>query len=52
MAGEDMSFRQCAMLEFIVELEIPASDFHAGLQRARSDSCVGANGVRTTDVPL
>jgi hypothetical protein len=50
MAGEEM-FRQCAVVEFIVKEEIPASGLHAGLQHECSDACVGANGVGTTDVP-
>jgi hypothetical protein len=34
MADNDMSFRQRAVIEFLVEEEIPAAEIHQRLQRA------------------
>jgi len=34
MADEDMSFRQPAVIEFLVKEEIPAAEIHRRLQRA------------------
>ena len=34
MADNDMSFLQCAVIEFLVKEEIPAAEIHHSLQRA------------------
>ena len=34
MADNDMSFRQSAVIEFLVKEEIPAAEIHQRLQRA------------------
>ena len=41
-----MSFRQRAVIEFLVEEEIPAAEFHQRLQRAYGSLCMGASSVR------
>ena len=46
MADNDMSFRQRAVIEFLVKEEIPASEIHQRLQRAYGSVCMGASSVR------
>jgi len=46
MADNDVSFRQCAVIEFPVKGEIPAADIHHRLQRVYGDVCMGASSVR------
>jgi len=46
MADNDMSFRQRAVVEFLVKEEIPAAEIHQRLQRAYGSVCMGASGVR------
>ena len=46
MADNDMSFRQCAVIEFLVKVEIPAAEIHRRLQRAYGSVCMGASSVR------
>jgi len=46
MADNDVSFRQRAVIEFVVKGEIPAADIHHRLQRVYGDVCVGACSVR------
>jgi len=46
MADNDVSFRQCAVIEFLVKQEIPAADIHHRLQRVYGDVCMGASSVR------
>ena len=46
MADNDVSFRQRAVIEFLVKEEIPAADTHHRLQRVYGDVCMGASGVR------
>ncbi|PNF26863.1 hypothetical protein B7P43_G16273 [Cryptotermes secundus] len=47
MADNDVSFRQRAVIEFLVKEEIPAAEIHQGLQRAYgSVVCMGASSVR------
>ena len=41
-----MSFRQCAVIEFLVKEEIPAAEIHQRLQRAYGSVCMGASNVR------
>ena len=45
-ADNDMSFRQRAVIEFLVKDEIPAAEIHQGLQRAYGSVCMGARNVR------
>ena len=45
MADNDVSFCQCAVIEFLVEEEIPAADIHHRLQRVYGDVCMGASSV-------
>ena len=45
MADNDVLFRQCAVIEFLVKEEIPAADIHHRLQRAYGDVCMGASSV-------
>ena len=40
-----MSFRQCAVIEFLVKEEIPAAEIHQRLQRAYGRVCMGASTV-------
>jgi hypothetical protein len=42
MSGEDMSFRQRAVIEGPLREEIPALGIHARIQRADGESCMGA----------
>ena len=46
MANDDVSFRQCAVIEFHVKEEIPAADIHRKLHRVYGDVCMGAGSVR------
>ena len=46
MADNDMSFRQRAVIEFLVKEEIPAAEIHHRLQRAYGSACMGASSVR------
>ena len=46
MADNDMSFRQRAVIEFLVKEEIPAAEIHQRLQRAYGSVCMGASSVR------
>jgi len=46
MADNDISFRQLAVIEFLVKEEIPAAEIHQRLQRAYGSVCVGASSVR------
>ena len=41
-----MSFRQRAVIEFLVKEEIPAAEIHQRLQRAYGSVCMGASTVR------
>ena len=45
MADNDMSFRQRAVIEFLVKEEIPAAEIHQRLQRAYGSVCMGASSV-------
>ncbi|PNF21974.1 hypothetical protein B7P43_G17875, partial [Cryptotermes secundus] len=42
----DMSFRQRAVIKFLVKEEIPAAEIHQRLQRAYESVCMGASSVR------
>ena len=46
MADNDMSFRQGAVIEFLVKEEITAAEIHQRLQRAYGSVCMGASSVR------
>ena len=46
MADNGMSFRQRAVIEFLVKEEIPAAEIHQRLQRAYGSVCMGASCVR------
>ena len=46
MANNDMSFRQRAVIEFLVKEEIPAAEIHQRLQCAYGSVCMGANSVQ------
>jgi len=46
MADKDISFRQRAVIEFLVKEEIPATEIHQRLQRAYGSLCMGASSVR------
>ena len=46
MADSDMSFRQRAVIEFLVKEEIPAAEIRQRLQRAYGSVCMGASSVR------
>ena len=46
MADNDISFRQRAVIEFLVKGEIPAAEIHQRLQRAYGSVCMGASSVR------
>ena len=46
MADNGMSFRQLAVIEFLVKEEIPAAEIHQRLQRSYGSVCMGANSVR------
>ena len=45
MADNDMSFRQRAVIEFLVKEEIPAAENHQRLQRAYGSVYMGASSV-------
>jgi len=42
----DMSFREGAVIEFLVKEEIPAAEIHQRLQRAYRSVCMGESSVR------
>ena len=46
MADNDVWFRQRAVIEFLVNEEIPADDIDRRIQRVYGDVCVGASSVR------
>ena len=46
MADNHMSFRQRAVIEFLVKEDIPAAEIHQRLQRAYGSVCMGASSVR------
>ena len=46
MADNDMSFRQRAVIEFLVKEDIPAAEIHKRLQHAYGSVCMGASSVR------
>ena len=46
MAANDVSFRQSAVIEFLVKEEIPAADIHRRLHRVYGDVCLCASSVR------
>ena len=46
MADNCMSFRQRAVIEFLVKEEIPAAEIHHSLQSAYVSVCMGASCVR------
>ena len=46
MADNYMSFRQRAVIEFLVKEEIPAAEIHQRLQRSYVSVCMGASSVR------
>ena len=46
MADNGMSFRQRAVIEFLVKEEIPAAEIHQRLQRAYGSVRMGASSVR------
>ena len=46
MADNDMSFRQLAVIEFLVIEEIPAAAIHQRLQRAYGSVCMDSSSVR------
>jgi len=46
MADNDVSFRQRAVIEFLVKEEIPAADIHHRIQHVYGDVCMGASSVR------
>ena len=46
MADNDMSFRQHAVINFLVKEEIPAAEIHQILQHAYGSVCMGASSVR------
>ena len=45
MTDNDMSFRQLAVIEFLVKGEIPVAEIHQRLQRAYGSVCMGASSV-------
>ena len=46
MDDNGMSFRQRAVIEFLVKEEIPVAEIHQRLQRAYGSVCMGASSVR------
>jgi hypothetical protein len=46
MAGNDMSFRQRAVIEFLVKEEISDAEIHQRLQRAYGSVCMVASSAR------
>ena len=45
MADNGVSFRQRAVIEFLVKEEILAAEIHQRLQRAYGSVCMGASSV-------
>ena len=45
MADNDVLFRKCAVIEFLVKEEIPAAGIHHRLQSVYGDVCMGASSV-------
>jgi len=45
MTDNDISFRQCAVVEFLVKEEIPAAEVHQRLQRVYGSVCMGESSV-------
>jgi len=45
MADNNVSFRQCAVIEFLVKEEIPAAEIHHRLHCVYGDVCMGAGSV-------
>jgi len=45
MANNDVSFLQCAIIEFPLKEVIPTADIHHRLQRVYGDVCMGASSV-------
>ena len=45
--ADNVSFRQGAVIEFLVKEEIPAADIHHRLQCVYGDVCMGASSVKT-----
>jgi len=45
MANNDISFRQSAVIEYLVKEEIPAAEIHQRLQHAYGSVCMGASSV-------
>jgi transposase len=46
LADNNVSFRQRAVIEFLVKEEIPAAEIYQRLQRAYGSVCMGASSVR------
>jgi len=46
MADNNVLFRQCAVIEFLVKEKIPTADIHHRLQRVYGDVCMSASNVR------
>ena len=46
MVDNNMSFRQRAVIEFLVKEQIPAAEIHQRLQHAYGSVCMGASSVR------
>jgi hypothetical protein len=46
MADNNVSFRQRAVIEFLVKEEIPAAYMQHRLQRVYGDMCMGGSSVR------
>jgi len=45
MADKDVSFRQHAVIKFLVKEHIPTADIQGRLQRVYGDVCMGASSV-------
>jgi len=45
MADNNMSFRQRAVIEFLVKEEIPAAEIHQILHHAYGSVCMGASSI-------
>ena len=45
MVNNNMSFRERAVLKFLVKEEIPAAEIHERLQHAYGSVCMGASSV-------
>lgn len=52
MAGEDRSFRQRTVIEFLVKGDVPASDIHAQFQRTCADVCMSSGAFANNFVSL